>query len=205
MEYATLASEEVLEKTAAALKARNFEPIILNTKEDALEKIKTLIPPGASVMNGSSTTLQEAGFVDYLKTGQHGWNNLHAAILAEQDPLKQQALRRQALLADYYLGSVHALSEAGELIIASNSGSQLPHIVFSSPNVVFVVGTQKIAPTLEAAEKRLQEYVIPLEDARMKSAGAAGTKLNKLFYFFGEPTYTGRKVSILLVKEKIGF
>lgn len=205
MDYTTLANEEVLARTAAALRERNFEPVIIATKEEALEKIKELIPAGSSVMNGASATLGEIGFVDYLRAGQHGWNNLHAGIAAEQDPAKQRDLRRQALLSDYYLGSVHGLSEAGELVIASNTGSQLPHIVYSSPNVVFVVGTQKITPTLADAEARLWEYVVPLEDARMKSVDMGGTKLNKLVHYFGEPAYTGRKITVLLVKEKLGF
>jgi hypothetical protein len=205
MDYTTLPADELLNATAAALKERNFEPIIVAAKEDALEKIKALIPSGASVTNGASTTLQEIGYIDYLKAGQHSWNNLHAGIVAEQDPEKQKQLRRQATLSDYYLGSVHAMSQAGELVIASNSGSQLPNIVYSSPNIIFVVGAQKITTTLVEAEQRLHERVVPLEDARMKSTGASGTKLNKLFYFFGEPTYTGRKVTIILVKEKLGF
>lgn len=205
MDYKTLAGEETLTKLVAALKERNIEAVVVENREQALEKIKELIPAGASVMNGSSTTLHQIGFVDHLKAGEHGWNNLHAAVLAETDPEKQKALRRQSALSDYYLGSVHALSEAGELVIASNSGSQLPHIVYTSPNVIFVVGTQKIMPTLADAEMRLKEYVVPLEDARMKSVNMSGTKLNKLFHFFGEPTYTGRKVTVILVKEALGF
>lgn len=205
MEYTALASADTLEKLASNLKARNFEPIIVENKEEALAKIKELVPPGASVMNGASTTLQEIGFVEYLKSGTHGWRNLHESIHAEQDPAKQAEARRQALLSDYYFGSVHALSEAGELVIASNSGSQLPHIAYSSPNVVLVVSTQKVMPTLEAAEQRLREHVVPLEDQRMKSVGMGGTALNKLFHFFGEPAYTGRKVRIILVEEKLGF
>lgn len=205
MDYTTLASDEALAATAAALAARNFEPIIVNTKAEALAKIKELIPQGASVMNGSSRTLDEIGYIDYLKSAQHGWNNLHAAIVAEKDPAKQKQLRRNAMLSDYYLGSVHALSQAGELVIASNSGSQLPHIAYTSPNVIFVVGTQKITPTLADAEERLHTYVVPLEDKRMKDTGGSGTKLNKLFHFFGEPAYTGRKIRVVLVKEKLGF
>jgi len=205
MDYNTTASDDVLAATAAALTARNFEPIIVNTKEEALAKVKELIPAGASVMNGSSTTLNQIGFIDYLKAGQHGWNNIHAAIIAETDPEKQKDLRRHAASADYYLGSVHALSQAGELVIASNSGSQLPNIVYSSPNVIFVVGTQKIAPTLADAEARLKSYVVPLEDQRMKDAGMGGTALNKLFHFFAEPAYTGRKIRVVLVKESLGF
>jgi hypothetical protein len=205
MDYTTLASEETLATLIEGLKSRNFEPVVVKDKKEALEKIKELIPQGASVMNGSSTTLHEIGFVEYLKGGAHGWKNLHAGILAETDPEKQKVLRRESLLSEYYLGSVHALSAVGELIVASNSGSQLPHIAYSSPNVILVVGTQKIMPTLEGAQTRLQEHVVPLEDQRMKSINMGGTTLNKLFHFFGEPTYTGRKIHILLVKEKLGF
>lgn len=205
MDYTQLASDEALERVVGGLKARNFEPIVVGSKDEALKKIQELIPQGASVMNGSSTTLQQIGYIDYLKSGAHPWRNLHGEIVAEQDPQKQKELRRQALLADYYLGSVHTLSEAGELLVASNSGSQLPHITYSSPNLIFVVSTMKIAPTLPAAEERLRQHVVPLEDARMKSTGGSGTKLNKLFYFFGEPTYTGRTVRVILVKEQLGF
>ncbi|OGC88335.1 hypothetical protein A2419_00560 [Candidatus Adlerbacteria bacterium RIFOXYC1_FULL_48_26] len=205
MDYNTLASEEALTSTVAALEARNFKPIIVSTKEEAFAKIKELVPAGASVMNGASTTLQQIGYIDYLKGGQHGWNNVHEGIVNEKDPVKQNELRRQALLSDFYLGSVHAMAETGELVIASNSGSQLPHIVFSSPNVIFIVGTNKIVPTLEDARARLREHVVPLEDERMKSVGMGGTALNKEFIFHAEPTYTGRSITILLVKENLGF
>ncbi len=208
MYYDTLAPDDVLAETAEALKSRSFEPIIVAAKTDALAKIKELIPAGASVMNGASRTLEEIGFVDYLKTGAHGWNNLHAAIHAEQDPAGQARLRREALLSDYYLGSVHALARTGEMVIASNTGSQLPHIVYSSPNVIFVVGAQKIVPTLEEARLRLREHVVPLEDARMKEVYGpqAGTALNKEFIYHKEnAAFTGRTIWVIIVKEKLGF
>lgn len=207
MIYTNLASNEAVTSTTAALAARNFKSIVVATKEEALAKIKELVPQGASVMNGSSTTLQQVGYVDYLKAGNHGWKNLHEEILAEKDPAKQNELRRQALLSDYYLGSVHALSETGEMVIASNTGSQLPHIVYSSPNVIFVVSTKKIVPTLDEASRRLREHVVPLEDVRMRQVYGPemGTKLNKEFIFHGEPAFTGRTITVLLVQEDLGF
>src|SRR5438067_2195576 len=106
MEYDILAGDSVLEKVSAALSQRNFEPILITTRTQALQKIKELIPQGASVMNGSSRTLEEIGFIEHLKGGAHSWNNLHAAIAAEKDPPTQALLRKQATLSDYYLGSV---------------------------------------------------------------------------------------------------
>lgn len=203
--YNQLASNESIQATISELAKRNIEAIVVGTKAEALAKIKELIPSGASIMNGSSTTLIEIGFTDYLKAGSHGWNNLHEAILSESDPIKQGKLRQESVMADYYLGSVHALSETGEFIVASNTGSQLPSVVFTSPNLIYVVGTQKITPTLTDAMKRLEEYVVPLENERSLKAYGAPTSLNKIVITKGENPMMGRKITIILVQEVLGY
>lgn len=203
--YNTIPSDEVINKTAAALVANGVEALVANTGTEALLKIQELIPQGASVMNGSSQTLEQIGFVDYLKSGKHSWKNLHEEILAEPDKVKQGLMRKQAALSDYYLGSVHALAANGEFIIASNSGSQLPHIVFTSPNLIFVVGAQKIVETLPDAFKRLEQYVLPLENERIKAKSGRDTMISKIVLFKRENPAMGRKVRMILVKEILGF
>lgn len=205
LNHIQLPPDELVEKVAEALKSRNIEPVIVANGADALTQIKQLIPKGASVMNGASETLRQIGFVDYLKSGTHGWNNLHEKILVETDPDKQAELRKQSVLSDFYLGSVHALIENGEFLIASNSGSQLPHIVFTSSNLIFVVSTKKIVKTFDEALQRLDKVVIPLEDVRMKSVYGVGTALNKMLIFKNENPMMGRKVHMILVKEDLGF
>lgn len=200
-----MATKESVSRTSAALSAKKYEVTIAQNGAEALQKIKELIPKGTSIMNGASVTLEKIGFVDYLKSNEHGWNNLHENILAEKNPAKQALLRKQAVLSDYYLGSAHALTENGEFIIASNSGSQLPHIVFTSPNLIFVVSTKKIVPTLEDAMKRLDEHVIPLEDKHMQEKYGVGTAPNKIVIFKGENVMLGRKVHLILVNENLGF
>jgi L-lactate utilization protein LutB len=205
MDYTTLATRDVVEKTIINFKERNIEGIFVETKEDALAKIKEWIPSGASVMNGSSTTLEQIGYIDYLKNGQHDWNNLHEKVLAEKDPAKQALLRRQSVVSEYYLGSAHAIAQTGELVFGSNTGSQMPHIVYTSQNLIFVVSTNKIVPTLEDAQKRLHEYVVPLEDIRMMNVYKAHTHLSKELIFHFEQPFLGRKVRVLFVNEKLGF
>ncbi len=205
MDYKTLASTGSIAKTIEALKEHGVEAEVVDTGAEALEKIKQLIPQGASVMNGASKTLEEIGYIEYLQSGEHGWKNLKADILAEKDIAKQTALRKQATLSEYYLGSVHALSETGEFIVASNTGSQLPQIVFNSPNLILVVGTQKIVPSLDAGMKRLEEYVVPLEDANIFQKFGTHTMLSKVLIFKRENTRLGRKVHMILVHETLGF
>ena len=205
MNYETLATKDSAHFAVDALKKHGIEAILVENRRDALEKIKELIPAGASVMNGSSRTLEEIGFIEYLKSGNHEWKNVHEEILAEKDPVKQSALRKQAVLSDYYLGSVHAVAETGQMIIASNSGSQLPHLVYTSPNLILVAGTHKITTNLDEGLKRVREHVLPLEDKRMKEAGMHGSAISKLLIFEREPVFMGRKVYLILVNEKLGF
>ena len=205
MNYDTLATKESIGKTISSLKERGHLAEIVESRDKALLMIKELVPTGASIINGSSRTREEIGFVEYLKQGKHAWNNLHETVLAEKDPVKQAVLRKQALLSDYYLGSVHAISETGEIVVASNSGSQLPHLAFTSQNLILVVGTQKITPTLDTAISRLKEYVYPLENTRMKEVGMGGSYISKILVIEKEQPFMGRKSHVIFVNEKLGF
>lgn len=205
MDYTKLASQESVEKTADALKGRGFKPIVVENAKEAFDTIKKLIPQGASVMNGSSVTLEQIGFVNHLKAGGHGWNNLHEAVLKEDDKEKRAHLRKHAVVSDYYLGSVHAVTEEGELVIASNTGSQLPHLAYTSPNLILVVSTQKIVPDIAAAFERLKKHVIPLEDEHMQKLYGMGTQHNKTTVLHGESPMMNRSATVILVKEKLGF
>lgn len=204
MKYDALASKDSVEKVMGAVKPRGINPEFVNTKEEALQRLKKLIPSGAEVMTGSSRTLEEIGFVELLKSGEHPWKNWKDIILAEKDEAEQMELRRKSVSSEYFLGSVHAIAETGEAVIASNTGSQLPSYAYTSKNVIWIVGTQKIVPTLEDAIKRVREYVFPLEDKRMKSLGYPGSNISKLLIFQKEIN-PGRKITLLLVNEKLGF
>ncbi|CAG0996721.1 MAG: hypothetical protein MPEBLZ_00119 [Candidatus Methanoperedens nitroreducens] len=204
MKYETLASKDVVKRTMEALKTRNVNAELVNTKEEALTKINALIPPGKEVMTGSSTTLNEIGFTDLLKSGKHPWKNLKGQILSEKDPGKQMELRKKSVISEYFLGSVHAVVETGEVLIVNATGSSIPSYSYSSDNVIWIVGTQKIVPTLEEGFNRIREYCFPLEDKRMKSIGSTGTTLGK-YLIFEREINKNRKINLIFVNEKLGF
>jgi hypothetical protein len=206
MDYDTLPGQERVQLTLGSVNGRGIHAELVETKEAALERVKALIPPGCVVMTGSSVTLQQIGLENILISGNHPWRNFKDDLLAEKDPVKQSAMRRQGTLAEYYLGSVNALAETGELVFASGSGSQLPAYAYTSRNVIWVAGTQKITPTLEDALRRVREYVLPLEDQRQKSLGnQAGSRINRILIIEGEPAYLRRNLSLILVNEVLGF
>ena len=186
------------------MKPRGINAEFVNKKEDALNRLKKLIPPNAEVMTAGSTTLDQIGFTELLKLGKHPWKNLKDAILAEKVPAKQMELRKKSVTSEYMIGSVHAVVETGELLVVNASGSSLPAYSFSSDNVIWVVGTQKIVPTVDEGFKRLREYCFPLEDKRMKSLGYPGSTLGK-FLLFEKEILENRKLTLIFVNEKLGF
>ena len=206
MAFDTLAEKEQIDTTVEALKARGISAECLETKEEALARLQALIPAGASLSTGASLTLKEIGFEELLKSGSHPWKNLKAEYLAEKDPVLQALLRRQSVLADYFLGSVHAVSQTGEVVIASMTGSQIAPYAYAARNVIWVVGAQKITTSLDEAVRRVRDYVYPHESKRLleASGGKRESMIGKLLIFERESPFLNRKVSLLFIREKIG-
>ena len=206
MDFSKPATLDMVEETIGAVKSRGISVELLNTRKDALERLKNIIPAGASVMTGASVTLREIGFEDLLISKTHPWRNLKDDIVIEKDPAKQLLLRKRALLADFFIGSVHAIVRTGELVVASASGSQLAPYSFTSSNIIWVAGIQKITRTVEEGFQRVREYIMPHEEERMraKTGGKMGTTLGKLLIFEREAPFLGRTVRLLLVSEKVG-
>ncbi len=203
MNWNATPDKKTIDRTIEALKPRNFNPMYLATREAAFAKLKEIIPAGADVMNGSSTTLIEIGFIDYLTGNKHPWKNWKDRIVPEKDPVKQDELRRQSTSASYFLGSVQGVAETGQVVSADASGSRQGGYVYPARKVIWVVGINKIVPNLDMAMRRLKEHAMPLEDARMKAAGFAGTFLGKVVVY--EKEYLPDRITTILVGEKLGF
>src|SRR3989344_2020528 len=202
--YETLAANEAVSKATKELQKRGIKVEFVNAKEDALKRLKELMPKNSEVMACGSTTLEQIGFVNLLKSKNHPWVNLKDKILAEKDKNKQNELRRLSVTSQYFIGSVHAVSQTGEIVIASASGSQIPSYAFSSDNVIWVVGTHKITKNLNEAIERVRKYCLPLEDKRMKSIGYSCSTIGKLLIFERE-IMPHRKIILIFVNEKLGF
>ena len=203
MDYNTIPNDAALAETVQNMQGRAFDVSVVDTREQALDAIIKMIPQGATVMNGSSTTLQEIGFVDYLQKNEHDWQNMHTSLLAEKDPAKQRDLRRASVTADYFLGSVNAIAQTGELVAADATGSRISAYVFPARHVIIVSGTNKIVPTLADALARVRKHVYNLEDERAKKAYGFGTSLGKLVII--EKEALPHRLTVILVKEKLGF
>ena len=113
-------------------------------------------------------------------------------------------MQRLGAAPEYVIGSVHAVTEDGKVIIASNTGSQLPGYAYSADHVIWVVGAQKIVKNVDEGIKRIYEYVLPLESERAhKAYGVEGSFVSKLLIMNREPN--PNRIKIILIKEPAGY
>ena len=194
---------DVVDRTVQAIEKRGITVIRAGNGEDALAVLRKLIPPGAEVMNGSSTTLAEIGYEDLIAGGRSGWNNVHDRITAENDDAKRAELRRKSVTADYFISGANAIAETGEIVACDASGSRVGAWPFSAAHLVLVVGINKIVPTLDDALHRVWDYAYPLEDARAKRAYGTPSMIGKCVILANEKNR--ERVTLVLISEALGY
>ena len=110
--------------------------------------------------------------------------------------------RKLGAAPDYIVGSVHAVTDQGDIVVGSGSGSQLGAYAYAAAHVVLVVGHHKLVGDLDEGLRRVREYSLPREYVRMQSAGFAGSLLAKTLILHQDPR--GR-ISLIFVPETLGF
>ena len=199
--YAVLPADEALKATVAALEEHGFSVEVVADLDAAREAVLARIPDGSTVMTNTSVTLQETGIADAIDSGgpyESARNKMLALDFATQLP-EMKAIAGQP---EYALGSVHAVSRDGTLVIASASGSQLASYAWGAANVIFVVGAQKLVPDLEAARERIIEHSLKLEDARAYVAYGQNSRVGKVLEIHQEDP--GR-IHVVLIRQAVGF
>jgi hypothetical protein len=206
MNYDQIPSDEIINATVEALKSNGMTAHVVNTAAEAKDKVFSLIPKGAEVMTMTSITLEETGIADYLNnSGQY--DSVRKDLEKMNRETDSKTMQRIGAAPDWSVGSVHSITQNGEVIIASNTGSQLPGYAYGSPHVVWVVGAQKIVTDIADGQKRLKEYVVPLESVRARKAyglpDSFHTNISKLLIISRE--VNPERIQIVIVKEKLGY
>jgi acyl-CoA hydrolase len=199
--FTTLPDDQTLAATVVALEEHGFSVDVVDDLDAARKAVLARIPEGSTVMTNTSVTLQETGIADAINDGgpyESARNRMFALDFATQ----VQEMKAIAGQPDYALGSVHAVTPDGTLVLASASGSQLASYAWGAANVIFVVGAQKLVPTLEAAHERIYQHSLKLEDARAYAAYGQNSYVGKVLEIHQEQP--GR-IHIVLIRQSVGF
>ena len=201
-EFTTLAPDERIAAAAAALERNGVRTLLATTGADARGLVASLLVDGAEVYNNTSRTLEEIGVADDIERSGR-YQPLRLRLYRMDREMQRRELRVLAASPDYVVGSVHALTEGGSLLIASASGSQLGPLVSGAGQAILVIGAQKIVRDVAAGMRRIYEYCYPLEDARARKAYGVPSGVNNILVI--NKVMAPDRITAIIVKQRLGF
>jgi len=197
-----LADPATLTETVQALSANGFTVMVADSADEARLKVLELVPEGVEVFTATSATLEKTGIAAEInESGRYHSVRKQLAGLNRQTQMAE--MRRLAATPEYVLGSVHAITRQGYVMVASFGGSQLPAYVYGASKVIWVVGTQKIVKDVDEGFRRIEEHSLPLESERLQKALGRPSDIGKILIVRRE-VLPGR-ITIVLVKGSLGF
>jgi hypothetical protein len=200
--FTALPDDQTLATTVVALEEHGFSVEVVDDLDAARRAVLARIPRGSSVMTNTSVTLQDTGIADAINSEGAPYDSARNKMMALDFATQAQQMKVIGGQPDYSLGSVHAVTHDGTLVIASASGSQLASAAWGATNVIFVVGAQKLVPTLEAAHERIYQHSLILEDARAIAAYGQNSSVGKILEIHQD--MPGR-THVVFIRQSVGF
>ena len=201
-DFSELASDERIASAAAALERNGVRAVVVAAGGEARSLVRSLLVEGAEVFNNTSRTLETIGVADDIERSGR-YQSLRLRLYQMDREMQQHEMRMLAAAPEYVVGSVHAVTEDGTLLIASASGSQLGPLVSGAEHVILVIGGQKIVADLDTGLRRIYEYCLPLEDERARRAYGVPSGVNNILVI--NRVLAPGRVTAILVRERLGF
>jgi LUD domain len=200
-DFTAPASDAELDELAANLRARNFDVVVVTTGAEAKSEVLRRIPDGARIHSGKSKTLEDIGLFDTLM-GSDEYDFVRKHTMKLDRITQRREMVKLGATPDLMINSVQAVTEAGQLVVVSASGSQIGAIAAGAETLILVVGSQKIVPNLDAAFQRIREHVFPYEDARLLEMLGIHTAWTRTLIL--EREFNPGRTTVVLVRNPVG-
>jgi len=197
----TVSEKADLEAVAERLRERNFEVVVVDDGAAAKAEVLKRIPEGASVNSGKSKTLEDIGVFKELMENER-YEFIRRRTMKMDRNTQRDEMRRLSAAPDVWVNSAQALTEAGQIVFTSASGSQIGPIASGAGRLILVIGAQKLVPDLDAAFRRIQELVFPYEDERLREQMGLGTIVSRTLIV--ERDFMPGRTTVILVREPVG-
>ena len=156
-------NERLAQTIIKNLKVRHIEGYYCASAREAVQKVSDLIEDGSSVTWGGTMTVRDLGIPDFLK--KRGTLKVLDRDLVKT-PQEKQDMYLKAFSADVYLSSANAISEDGVIVNIDGNGNRVAAITWGPKKVIFVIGLNKVAQTVQDALARARSTASPTNAAR---------------------------------------
>ena len=220
--YSNEVYRAIMERTAKNLEANNMKCFMVDTKEEVVPLVKSLIEEGSTVACGGSMTLGECGVTELLRSGAYNFLDREGKATREE----VEEFFRAAFSADSYLTSANAITENGELYNVDGNSNRVAAICFGPKSVIVVAGRNKLVRTLDDAVVRVKRIAAPMNAVRLgcetycnskgecMSLASGGTCMSEgcksasricCSYVVTAQQRIKDRIKVILVNEELGF
>jgi hypothetical protein len=158
--------EKLLQRTVEGLKKRGFNASYYPDRSTLVEDLFRIIPDNAKVGIGGSITIRELGLIEELE--KHG-NKVIQHWQKDLPPKGDEAIRRKAMEAAFYLTSANAITTSGDIINIDGIGNRVAAMIYGPKNVVIIAGHNKIVATVDEGIRRSREVAGVLNAKRVSA------------------------------------
>lgn len=206
IKYRLLAKEMV-----GILNEKGYISYYAEDKEEAKQKILSLIPEGSSISVGGSETLGAMNMIEEFRSEKYKFFDRFQKMPYEE----LYELYRQSLLSDYFVSSTNAITQKGQLVNTDSSGNRVASIIIGPKNVIIVAGANKVVDNLEEAFKRIKE-IAPMNATRVghktpctETGKCMNCEIRSSMCNYTGIIENGRKeagrITVIMVAEEVGF
>ena len=164
-----------IQDVTKALKDKGYDVSYFQTKEEAANYLDAKVD-GELVGFGDSETLNSLKLYDRLSTHNEVWDPQH-----RPEGMSFKEAGKKCLITDIFFTSVNAMTETGELVNIDSTGNRIAGSLFGHDKVYFVVGINKIVPTIEDAVWRVRNVAAPPNCARHNYKTPCAVKGNRCY------------------------
>ena len=194
-----MAEKSLIDETIKNLNQNGFEACFCQTVKEAVEKVLSLIPSGASVGFGGSMSCVDSGLLDRVRTGPYKVIDREKA----GDSAERRALMKKCLTADVFLTSFNAVSKNGSVFNIDGNGNRVAAITFGPDSVIALVGVNKLCNDEESAKERV------LKTAAVKNAirfGKTAEEADSICNIYQKVVRGGNgRIKVVICGEELGY
>ena len=198
--FAKVAEDESISRAAKGLRERNYTTHVVDTVAEARALVRDLLPRDKAIFTANSESVRLSGLGADIDEGDEFISVRDQ--LAGLEPTDIRALIRVGATPDVIVGSVHAVTEDGVLVVTSFSGSQLGPYAAGAEKVIYLVGAQKVVPDLDTALRRVRTHCLPIVRNAMRAQGQDSFMGKTLIL---EREFVEDRATVVLIREAIGF
>lgn len=209
--YKKIKYQLIAKEMVEILNRKGYVSYYAEDKEEAREKILSLIPEGSSIAVGGSETLVSMNIIDEFRSEKYRFFDRYKDLPYEEI----YEIYRQSLLSDYLVSSTNAITRNGQLVNTDSSGNRVAAMIIGPKKVIIVAGANKIVDNLEDAFKRIKD-IAPMNATRVHhdapcvntgrcmNCEVKGSVCNYTGIIENGRKEPGR-ITVILVAEELGF